>query len=615
MIKKDIYKIFIISLIYFLPKWFLSFYLFEEDILNKVIYEIDGDGSHYLPFVKFLSEINFSNSFDSQILELRNMPIPFGSIFIHSFLYLVSGSYSIIIIEFFAVFFFLLLFFYIANFFLPKKYNLPIAIFFLIIPLLVQIPFLNELPLLNVFESNFFNFRIHRPMITTLLLLLFILLMMNIKKKGWNNKRSFFLGIILAATLSGFYYYFVTMSLVIIFYIGSIYKLNYLKFLRDNFKNIIILSVTFIFFSTPFIINIFFHEENFAERVGVILLDGNKKSKLFQYYISNILDIKFIFFTMFALFSLIIIKKKDIKVYEYLYFFFIIFISSIISPLIFFLLSNKTGLIYHFNNNMIMFGLIYLIISFFCVIFLFFKEIFLKIFSKLIYLTFFILIIDSTFQKYRNTEQDQNYKDKRIEVNEITKNITTNINNNHEVSILTFDNHLMIWGIMKNIKNFTVINGIFSPKKNSMIEDDLIDSFKFLGLNENHFYQFLQNKKEKWRYNNLNVRDFFLMRYQANSLSTYNDSKDFEPKVLKFINTSSPALNQQLAIPKYEFARLREKFIERRNDNFVAPNLIVLPKNHFVFKNMNNSILDYCKIYDGKFYIFFSNMKKYCKNN
>jgi hypothetical protein len=39
-------------------------------------------------------------------------------------------------------------------------------------------------------------------------------------------------------------------------------------------------------------------------------------------------------------------------------------------------------------------------------------------------------------------------------------------------------------------------------------------------------------------------------------------------------------------------------------------NLIVLLKNYFVFKNMNNPILDHCKIYEGKFYISFSNMKK-----
>jgi hypothetical protein len=84
---------------------------------------------------------------------------------------------------------------------------------------------------------------------------------------------------------------------------------------------------------------------------------------------------------------------------------------------------------------------------------------------------------------------------------------------------------------------------------------------------------------------------------------------------LKFINASSPALSQQLAIPNHEFARLREKFIKRRNNNFLAPNLIVLSKNHFIFKNINNSILNYCKIYDGKFYILFSNMKEYCKIN
>src|SRR5210317_318889 len=109
------HKIFIISLIYFIPKWLISFYFFEEDILNKIIFEIDGDGRYYLPFVKYLSELNFTNSFDSQVTNLKNIAIPFGSLFIHSLLYLITGSYSIIIFEFFAVFFFLLVFNKIIN--------------------------------------------------------------------------------------------------------------------------------------------------------------------------------------------------------------------------------------------------------------------------------------------------------------------------------------------------------------------------------------------------------------------------------------------------------------------------------------------------------------------
>jgi hypothetical protein len=609
------HKIFIISLIYFIPKWLISFYFFEEDILNKIIFEIDGDGRYYLPFVKYLSELNFTNSFDSQVGDLKNIAIPFGSLFIHSLLYLITGSYSIIIFEFFAVFFFLLVFSNIINFFLPKIYSLPIAIFFLILPLMVQIPSINDLPLIKVFEGNFFNFRIHRPMMTTLLLLLFILVMMSIIQNGWNKKRSFFLGIILAATLSGFYYYFILMFLVITTNISITYKFKYIQFLKDNFKNILILSTTFVFLSLPFIYNNFFLEENFLERIGIVVLDEDKRLKILQYYSAKIFDIKFLTFTFISFLLILFIKKKNFKVYKYLSLFFIIFVSSIISPFLFIALSNKTGLIYHFNNNIIMLGLIFFIISLFCIIFLFYNETFTKVFSRLIYLTFFIIVIGSAYQNFKFIENNKDLKDKRIEINKITKKINTVIKDNKEVSILTFDNYLMIWGIMKNVKEFTVINGIFTSKKNSMIEDDLIDSFKFLGLDQNHFYSFLKNEKQGWRYNNFNVRDFFLMKYQANSLNTYKDAKDFEPEVLNFIKISSPALSQQLAIPNNEFVRLRNKFIVRGNKNFIIPNLIILQKSNFIFKNINHTALDYCKIHDEKFYVSFSNLKEYCKSN
>ena len=104
-----------------------------------------------------------------------------------------------------------------------------------------------------------------------------------------------------------------------------------------------------------------------------------------------------------------------------------------------------------------------------------------------------------------------------------------------DISLLTFDNELMIWAILNDIEYLSLISGMWTPKTNDMIENDLIKNFKFLNLNEKDFINYLKNEKRGWRYFNHNVASFFGYRYQANSLNTFHDSTDFEPYVKKFI--------------------------------------------------------------------------------
>ena len=92
-------------------------------------------------------------------------------------------------------------------------------------------------------------------------------------------------------------------------------------------------------------------------------------------------------------------------------------------------------------------------------------------------------------------------------------------------------------------------------------ENQVIDSFKFLKLNVDDFLRFFENKKDGWRYFNKNVASFMHMTYTANSLKTFNNSKNFEKDILNFIQNTSPFYNQQIVIPKDEFKRLKKKFL------------------------------------------------------
>ena len=64
------------------------------------------------------------------------------------------------------------------------------------------------------------------------------------------------------------------------------------------------------------------------------------------------------------------------------------------------------------------------------------------------------------------------------------------------ISLLTFETDLMIWSILNDIRYLDLINALFTSKKDYMIEDDLISSFKKLKLTDKEFYSFISNKKD-----------------------------------------------------------------------------------------------------------------------
>ena len=120
MIKK--YKILIwLSLIAFLIKWVPSFYFYKEDISIKIIFDAVSDGYYHLPSAKYLAELEFRNSYDPYVGDLKILPVVFGSIFFHSIFFKIFGLKGFIIIEFFGTFVFLLIFFKIFNKFYNKN--------------------------------------------------------------------------------------------------------------------------------------------------------------------------------------------------------------------------------------------------------------------------------------------------------------------------------------------------------------------------------------------------------------------------------------------------------------------------------------------------------------
>jgi hypothetical protein len=154
-----------------------------------------------------------------------------------------------------------------------------------------------------------------------------------------------------------------------------------------------------------------------------------------------------------------------------------------------------------------------------------------------------------------------------------------------------------------------MVNRVLVPKKHEMIENDLINTFKYLKLSVKDFEKFLENKKlSTWRYRNENVKNLFWMLYQANSLTTFNDSKNFNKEILEFINNSSPLLSQQLAIPNDELQRLIKKFDFEKVSNLSDPKIIIINKKNSILIKSSIDLDDFCKKFEGKFYDFYYNL-------
>jgi hypothetical protein len=617
--KEPLVLIFIFSFSLIASKWLISYYLYSEDVLTKIIWEstLSGDGAYYIPFIKYLSEFNFSNSFDPFISNLKNLTIPYGTILIPSILFKLFSFYGLIINEFIAVFIFLIIFFKIFNFYFSKEISIFFSLLLFTIPVFLNFFQLEGVDYFTVLKSDIFTLRLHRPVYSHIILYCFIYVIFLINNFNAFTKKYFLLlGLLAGLSFVGFYYHFVIEFIFLFIYLIYKFQKKIFNFLYKNLSIFLYFIFSFLIISLPFIFNIYYAEEDYLTRNAAFSLTNFKKIYLIKYYLGKYVSIKFLSILLLSVSIFYFFIRKRNKYTDLIVIFFIFFLSSITAPIIFFIFSSKSGLMYHFNNAVVVFYFLF-IYSFIIItvntLYSFFKK------KYLIYFLIYFLILINLINFYKSQIlQYRNYKERtaRIEFNEVVKKIKEIKlvdKKFNQFSFLTFDSHIMIWLILNDVKYLNVTNQLFSPKTDNMIEDSLIKNFKFLGLEKSHFNIFLENRKEGWRIINYNVADFFRFKYTANSLNTFNASRNFNNDFAEFIFKSSPLYSQQMAIPEEEFVRLEKKFkdIKLLTNNYLQPNFIILHKNHYVYKNMRKDFnKKFCVIYEGDFYIFYSNLKE-----
>ena len=564
-------KIFLLLLLLFLSKWFFSFYFnFNENFITKIIFDLKD--WQYLTFIYNFSNLDFNPSYDPELLNLKYISIPINSVIFHSIFLKIFNLYGFLIIEFI----FILLFFYILIKFFGKlgvnNYeSIFLTLFIFCIPSIIDILGLYKFAYVSALKE-FYNLRVPRPLVTQIYFLLFLLLLI-IKNK--NQKFKFWelsvIGILFSSMWGSFYYNLAISGIsfaIYYFYINNfqISKVSY------YIKDAVIVIIFFIIFSLPLILILLNSEPNYLVRVGLINLDLNKKIIILEHFFDKLISLEFLIVFFILTVSYIYLKNKNTYKTEGINLLYIIFLSSFLAPIIFVILSPTISEIYHFMNSLVAISFFVLTVFIFLIFSYLTQNI--SINKYILTLAMGLMIVFYTSNNYFKMKNNSLNND-RLDFNSLVNELN-NLKINKKDSILTFDGMAQTHLILQGYTNLPFVISVHTPQNDEILENKIIDIFKFLNLSKDDFLKFIHNKKSGWRYINNNIGKTFYMKYQANRLITYKNSMDFSDEEIKYILKSSPLHTQQLIIPKFEIKRLVNKFIKYDNKSLLNPELIII---------------------------------------
>jgi len=606
----------LISFAFFIGKWAVSFSIFpEEDLVLKVISDSYKDSGMYFHYVKSFANLDFKNNFHPEVAGSSYIMSPIGSIIFHAPMLKIFGIKSFIVLELISIFIFLLIFFLIfKQFEISNLLSILFATLMFVLPLIMFKINIFNIEEINTFANTFYSLRFPRPLIANLYFYSFIYILIIASSDNiFKIKYLLPLSIIAGLSLSSFFFIFFTQFISFIIFILTKYKYKIINLIKTYFKNILISIIIFIFLITPFFILLINTNESYSERLGIFSINLDDKIFIIKHYLLKLSRLKALLIYFIILLLYLIHTKYFKKNKDLVKTFLIIFVSSILSPILFITFANKVSFLAHFNSIIIVSTFLFLIFIFFAfIIEIFSKYEFSKFFHKIPILIIILLVASYNiifyFDNYEKIKNNEVRYEKNKIINLIKKNNKLKIENSN---LLSFDNDILIWAILNDTKYLKILDGTFSIKDNKLTEADLIETFKFLNLKKENFIDFLSNKKKGYRFINYDARQIFWQRYQANSLFTYKDSDDFEEETLDFIRKSSPFYAHQFAIPRFEIKRLVNKFdLIDKNENFF-PDIVVMDLRHNIFNNYKLNMNEYCNAFNGDFYsLYFANT--YC---
>ncbi len=599
----------ILTLIVILPKWIIGANFFELDIVvNLLVNFVD---IQYLPIILSFSEFNFSPTYLDKIKVEGVIGFPILPLLFHSIFYKLFGPYSLILSNLiFKFFLFFFIFKFFEKFFNSKKISLIFCVlsfaffsFFNFIYFRFDIEILNSI--WSIFK-NFFGFKVPRPAFSSIFLFLNLYLLLIFKEKIKNNlsfKYIILLSFSFAMLINTHFYSFLILIPVALMILIFEKKNQLFNFLKKNFLRVLLFILFLFIFSLPFLLQLFFSNEDYNIRIGVIELEINQKIFFIKYFVNKLLSLELVLLFIIATFIHIYFRKKNEQKFHLDIFYYLI-ISSIITPIIFVFLSPKIINLSHFISYILFsfFGF------FFCLIFFILynsvKKFNLKIVNQSLNLSIYLIILLSSFfvineqftkiknnihledlkaiQKYFNrNNQDINFKEKKL-----------------------FTNHLTIQNLwlLNGNKNVLVSDAFTNVLPKDKIEYFLFNSLKSIGVLEEKFEKYLFEK-------NIISRDHLIMfisnyRYQGNALYQYQDLKNYNSDSIKKIKKASPFNNQSNILPENEKKYLIRGYNAHKIDEDVIPDMVILRISE-LNKNLIVENTEYIKKFSGKNFVLY----------
>ena len=606
-------KILLISTLLVLSKYLVSYILNnEEDLFFKIIRLGYKDFETYALITESLSRLDLKTDWSSVLISDKTIGFPFFSLIWHAIFFNFFSYYGFIILEIIFYFFIISLLF---NIFLLIKKSNSIA-FFSIILLLLIIELLTFLTNSNGLNSSinhffynlllplneFYGQRFPHPLVTSVYFFSFIYIVGKTNKI--NNifikpKYAYWLGISSIFLINSFFFHFVKASIFIFIFFILKYKKHFFKMLKENLYSLIIyfsLIVTgfFILF-----LQLHFSETDYPPRLGVYKIDIFDKFFILQALIKKLFQFEIlviIFLSFFARYNYkkLLIRGSDIVNYDLL---FIFFVSSLLSPYIFIIVTNKATHLYYFWSAVKFSGFLFI----FAVIIKIFTNFKFNINIKKLSNFFSVILIVLSF--YNNFSNQ-----KKIEDHQIIKDRTSvqlflleGDYVNTDKLLFSDDYSLMhLWLKLKN-KYLIVTDGFVSSYSDELLENIKFNYLKMIDVNPQTFENMLIENEDS-QSNRNNFAATFGYKYSVNSVRHKKPiANEYSLTLQNRIMKISPLVQWHLFFSNSEKNRLLKKYKNFKLDKQLMPNIIIL-NNSSINKTLKISLnsLGYVKIFSNQ---------------
>jgi hypothetical protein len=596
-----------ISLFTLSIKWVMPILEGEINLNSLVLFNLED--TQYFPIIYSLSEFNFAPTYIDIIDSKKIIGFPLLGALTHSVFFKFIGIYAFIFLEYiFQIIFLIILFKVMLNIFEDYKKS-----FYFLIYLLLAYSLLGVLSIYqdsNIFKNlyhlfdNNFGTRYPRPLITGILIFLALYLILDFKKqlfKSFENTYVIKISIILGLLLNTFFYYFVIFSFLLsIIFLTNINKKIFSKIL---FKKLSLFVVVFLIFMIPFVFQNIYSEPDYSIRIGLIEISNEKRFFLVTYLLKKLLSLEFFPFLLVACLSFYYSNNYLRKHTEKLNTFFYLIISSILSTITFISLSPSIISIYHFADIILFSLALYFSLIFFTAIYKFIKK---KNFSNIFFSDSAVIIFFVIFLMFDSLYTIKEFKKKGELIKEATKLeifLADERLNDTNLKLFTNDRIASNLWLLNDNNNLLISDGFTNSLENSQIEYNYINNLKHFGFSEKKFKNFISFGKSEVR-NNFFLR-LFIYRYQANSLYTYSDKKQYTSDFHEVITNTSPFRAQNQIIPEDEKRRLLDLFTNHKVDSDLTADYIIINYSLIseYFEILNN---DYTEIFSTKNYKVYS---------